>query len=372
LKTHQFFRGETTQHTPIATRIQSGQYGTEAGDIIETNILNHSVKLAPAIVRQLEAVINKNRIVVPGGGASGSQSWTFTIRISHPNEADKYYTFNSCAVTAPIVELIREDFGTNSNPNLNTTIIILKVNGKKIFSHPGEKTIEIDGTPGSETRNVQYQYEVYRSPREGSAQCTPPEDKPEQGPGGLYELCWTTHLTVLPNYEFARVDHPCGTGDPGTPTPPPENPTEDTFNPYTDRSCIHWHSLCMGDRKQVITMRSEFALSTGPSPNPLTGISKNETFLIDADGQEVLIGGTKPEAFSPRDNLLTTDYHRVDDSPLFPPPSTPPPIPPLSSIRSLLVDSYTLGTTSTKLSKSYSILPIPDSAIVQNCSFHPE
>lgn len=377
LKSWSFYKGEILPQTPDATRIQSGTYGDKDGDVVETNTLNQKALLSPSISRSVEALINKNRIFVSGGGAAGSQSWTFTIKISHPNAADKYYTFDSCALTAPSVEFVRESFMANDMPELNTTIIILKVNDKKIFSHPGEKTIEPDETPESQIRNVPYQYEIYSLPREGSSECLPPEDQPEQGPDGLYSVCGNQYLAIFPNYLFVDVAHPCGTPRPSRPTPPPLS-EEDQYNPYDDRSVNHWHTLVMGNEKQVIAMRTEFAQSTGPNPNPLTAISENKTFLIAADNQEVLIGGTKPEAFNPKDNLIKKEglpeqnYYRVDDSPFFPPPSSPPPVPPISSVRSLMVDSYAIGTASTKFSEKESIFPIPNSAIIQNCSFHPE
>jgi hypothetical protein len=383
LKPWAFYKGELLAQTPDATRIQSGTYGDKNGDIVETNTLNQKVLLSPLISRNIEALINKNRVFESGGGASGSQSWTFTILISHPNAADKYYTFNSCSVAAPTIVFERESFSANSNPNLNTTIIILKVNGKKIFSHPGEKSVP--GGTNQEPSNVPYSYSIYDQPKEGSTQCAPPEDKPE---ATLYSTCGN----YVGGYEQGRdfydlydiftfnplkyfVSYPCGTPEPSKPTPPEE---EDAYNPYDDRSATHWHTLAMGNEKQIIAMRTKFAQSTGPNPNPLTAISENKTFLIATDNQEILIGGTKPEVFSPKDNLIKKEdspeqkYYRVDDSPFFPPPSTPPPIPPISSIRSLLVDSYILGAASTKKSEKQTIFPIPNSAIIQNCSFHPE
>jgi hypothetical protein len=385
LKPWAFYKGELLAQTPDATRIQSGTYGDKDGDIVETNTLNQKVLLSPLISRNIEALVNKNRVFESGGGASGSQSWTFTILISHPNAADKYYTFNSCSVAAPTIVFEREPFNTSQNGNQTTTIIILKVNDKKIFSHPGEKTIDAT-EPNTNASNVPYLYSVHTPPKEGSAQCTPPEDKEEQGPGGLYATCdqeadgvrryleFYGQYYLFQNYKYL-IPHPCGTPEPSKPTPPEE---EDAYNPYDDRSVTHWHTLVMGNQKQIIAMQTKFAQSTGPNPNPLTAISENKTFLIATDNQEILIGGTKPEVFSPKDNLIKKEdspeqkYYRVDDSPFFPPPSTPPPIPPISSVRSLLVDSYTIGTVSTKKSEKQTIFPIPNSAIIQNCSFHPE
>ena len=107
----------------------------------------------------------------------------------------------------------------------------------------------------------------------------------------------------------------------------------------------------------------------GPSPSPVLGVEKQGKILISAANAEIVLGGMLPPVISPKDNLIEQLYYFVDDAPYF---QASPNAPAKSSIKKLDVTTYTLSVASTKEVKSKTIHPIPDNAIVQNCSYHPD
>jgi hypothetical protein len=368
LKSWAFYQGALTQQTPDAIRSQSGTYGIKPFDIIENNRVDQSIALSPLLTRSVMSVLDIDRVERSGGTSAGSQNWSFYIKLSLPNnQPDKYYEFNICSNLSPALAVTREAFKTNAEPKFNSSILILTANDKKIFSHKGEAYDDTAGPDGPNYSLIPYSYEI-STPIEVSGSCNTPEDLPNDGPGGLYraELKQYGVANQSP-YIFGYYESPVGTPKIPRDTPPPLG--EPYFESYSDRNHLHWRTLVMGNNKQVITMRSEYALSTGPSPTPLIGIENQEKILVDAENTEIVLGGMLPIAISPKDNLMEQLYYFVDDDPYFPKSPNPPS---KSSIQKLDMTTYILGVATTKKVQSENIHSIPDNAIVQNCSYNPE
>ena len=374
LKPWAFYKSTLTQQLPSATRSQSGTYGVKPFDRVETNRLDQSVALSPILTRAVLSVLNVDRIERQGGPVTGSQSWSFYIKLSHPKKTDKYYTFNICSNASPTVAINREPFRTNADPQFNSSILILAANGKKIFSHEGEAFAAGVGFQGADSfpTFLPYTYEI-STPIEVAGTCEPPNDLPNDGPGGLYGTAtkqWSNFGEGWgPSNPYIEGEYKYPRGTPKEPrdTPPPVN--ESYFEAYSDRNHLHWRTLVMGNNQQVIALRSEYAISMGPSPSPVLGVEKLEKILISPANAEIVLGGMLPPVISPKDNLIKQLYYFVDDAPYFP---GSPNAPAKSSIKKLDVTTYTLSVASTKEVKSETIHPIPDNAIVQNCSYQPD
>lgn len=376
LKPWAFYKGETMPMPPDAIRSQAGTYGTKANDIIETNSLTQSVLLSPNITRSVTATDDRGRIERSNGSATGSQSWYFTLKLSHPDVPgpDKYYEFTQCSDGAPSVVMTRSPFQTNVDPKFNTTILSLTVAGKKVFAHTGEFVYRVPNT--QEYSLSPYVYEL-STPIEVDGTCEVPEDLPEDGPNGSGPLT-RIYVQFTVNLDYQSSDfygyRDGGSPKPSSPTPPDRPPGEPYFEAYFNKTSLHWRTAIMGDQKQVIAKRSEYAISNGPSPNPVTAINKEEYILITQSGQEIILGGTLPITIGPKDNLMGVKdrpsqniYYWINDDPYF---SQNPQ--PKSSIRQLDLTEYNLGISTTKKTSKETIYPIPDNAIVQNCSYHPD
>lgn len=367
LKPWAFYKGETIPMPPDAIRSQSGTYGEKANDVIENNLITQSVLLSPNITRSVTATNDRNRIERTNGAATGSGSWYFTLKLSHPHAPDEYYEFNQCSGGPPSVVMTRSAFQTNPDPNYSTKILILSVSGNNVFSHPGEMFYFAQ----SGASYKPYTYEI-SEPIEVNGPCQPPTPVPDE------ELRTICRQDVYPggrgDYTRVRLSYPCGTGTPSSSTPPDRPPGEPYFEAYFNKTSLHWRTAVMGDQKQVIAKRSEYAVSIGPSPNPVTAINKEEYILITQSGQEIILGGTLPTTIGPKDNLMGVKdrpsqniYYWINDDPYF---SQNPQ--PKSSIRQLDLTEYNLGISTTKKTSKETIYPIPDNAIVQNCSYHPD